>query len=1586
MKRNQLLSFSYQWRKSYRMKREKLRKRLLYLMIITVLYFMFTGTVAVYGKESKNLEDFLGFYLCDTPDMPEIGNPEVLELLMDDELGFIRYDELYYGTTGTTIRYEYTDYKIDGNVLTCNYSRGYWPAYEDKGDDLPPGTHEYTLEDDGTIHSDGHIYYRYEKETYSTDESSVDQSEDEETHYNMLADAEETDFSFGEYSEEASFLGSDGVIRKDIKQVTFCNLNTVEDKPADTWDVSRDRDATVLAWFSGDKADGNLMIGAENGVIASISSKSLFRCCTNLNKVDFNGCFDTSNTMSLAYMFAECKSLQTIDGLENFDTGNVESMKGMFLNCGKLTEVNVNGFNTNKLLSIAEMFAGCTSLQDINIDDFSLDYTCSVTDAFKDTVRDGDTPLLSRKENRGIYTKYLLDSDDILPDDTSLRIKVINCYDNQILKRSSYADNFFYAVEDINGDEIPELITIQGDEEETYCRACEYDTKKNSIIEVEGIDFKMPGNVQYNNVYYLASENQIIYKNDSEDYQVLQWTDGKFEEKTVIEDENFTREEAGETLDFRNLEPDDIWSGYVDIDGDGEDEEVDAYAISDREGYVSIIFYVDDGKVFRKKATGKPSSADISAFTTGDHGALIYLRMYSNDAEDYCGILQFDTGNYKELLNMDALINDTQLIPKYAHSYFTVSVSTDNNLLFTFNLDSISYGSGFSFTVPYAYVDDQLKQNAYVADIAGMGSESYMLIQDKEVFIKPGSRKKAYTAKKGDRLTPEKIWLSNEIIWLQVTNEEGKNGWVPMGAETAYLELHYTYPPSIEEKVKENKENQIFFNNLKIPDEDTLYNLGETCFSEEEYEEAIIYYDMIDMLKHNYLKARKNAKIAEKKIEKSEETKAEDKDKESKKEEKNEESKKHPDEKQVETAEKELLDQIKESNFNENHPLAYCKIDLESDGVNEIIVRSYETNGSEGGIYYYDVYSYDEQKEKFAHLRNAIFSSDASDKVFRFWKDKGYILIDSSMWGSNFQVMSLQEQKIEEKYETSCDLSSFPVIEFKELSFPKIKEYEVYKQYLKSEKYFSDIENQINIKGKVYDLDGDGVRELILKGIDTENKYHYIIYTCKAEQIQLLGSIVNWQNGGNGEIYSIGNGQIVVNTRLSDRQTYKVYSINDAMKPEYSVSKQSLDEKDAEGNNKRVYEYSTTDSEGNLIDGDVTTDDQWNQFEESFVEIETFCIPWMRDDVITDETQEDISENSDVTDAAKIASDVKNMSYTQSNPKTLSIRWDSSGKYYLDKGADSEILAAYANDFDGDSENEIFCVSYEPSSIIEEGDSLRYSILKKNKKEWQIIAEQEVLYQGYTGQYSNISCPSSAIVESEASVFFRKVEGVYQFFYEEYSVGAIVTGVDWYFTGCEFKDGKFNLLDGSNMYYVVSADDPSTYIEKLRILGFAKTDIDTDQMVVDCNSPVYEILRMNKNTMKSSNEIFRWIQKGNSQESLECFEFTPEDKSADIPKDIQEFQMPDTTEESEYILPDAADRCLSEDELSGLTQEQIQLAINEIFARHGRCFTTEKMDTYFRSKSWYQPDPSKTDDQIIAEFNGYEKANEELLEKLRAAS
>ena len=42
---------------------------------------------------------------------------------------------------------------------------------------------------------------------------------------------------------------------------------------------------------------------------------------------------------------------------------------------------------------------------------------------------------------------------------------------------------------------------------------------------------------------------------------------------------------------------------------------------------------------------------------------------------------------------------------------------------------------------------------------------------------------------------------------------------------------------------------------------------------------------------------------------------------------------------------------------------------------------------------------------------------------------------------------------------------------------------------------------------------------------------------------------------------------------------------------------------------------------------------------------------------------------------------------------------------------------------------------------------------------------------------------------------------------------------------------------------------------------------------------------------------------------------------------------------SEYILPDSSDRYLSADDVKGLTKDQIKLAINEIYAKHGRIFT-----------------------------------------------
>lgn len=55
----------------------------------------------------------------------------------------------------------------------------------------------------------------------------------------------------------------------------------------------------------------------------------------------------------------------------------------------------------------------------------------------------------------------------------------------------------------------------------------------------------------------------------------------------------------------------------------------------------------------------------------------------------------------------------------------------------------------------------------------------------------------------------------------------------------------------------------------------------------------------------------------------------------------------------------------------------------------------------------------------------------------------------------------------------------------------------------------------------------------------------------------------------------------------------------------------------------------------------------------------------------------------------------------------------------------------------------------------------------------------------------------------------------------------------------------------------------------------------------------------------------------------------------------------------EYILAESSDRYLEETELDGMNADELQMAINEIYARHHRKFVTRSIQDYFDSKSWY---------------------------------
>lgn len=81
-----------------------------------------------------------------------------------------------------------------------------------------------------------------------------------------------------------------------------------------------------------------------------------------------------------------------------------------------------------------------------------------------------------------------------------------------------------------------------------------------------------------------------------------------------------------------------------------------------------------------------------------------------------------------------------------------------------------------------------------------------------------------------------------------------------------------------------------------------------------------------------------------------------------------------------------------------------------------------------------------------------------------------------------------------------------------------------------------------------------------------------------------------------------------------------------------------------------------------------------------------------------------------------------------------------------------------------------------------------------------------------------------------------------------------------------------------------------------------------------------------------------------------------------------------------YIIPNSDSTEISSATVSGLTDSQRQMAINEIYARHGRKFVISQVQTYFNEKSWYRG-TVEADSFDVNVFNSIEEKNIEKLAK-----
>ena len=112
-------------------------------------------------------------------------------------------------------------------------------------------------------------------------------------------------------------------------------------------------------------------------------------------------------------------------------------------------------------------------------------------------------------------------------------------------------------------------------------------------------------------------------------------------------------------------------------------------------------------------------------------------------------------------------------------------------------------------------------------------------------------------------------------------------------------------------------------------------------------------------------------------------------------------------------------------------------------------------------------------------------------------------------------------------------------------------------------------------------------------------------------------------------------------------------------------------------------------------------------------------------------------------------------------------------------------------------------------------------------------------------------------------------------------------------------------------------------------------------------------------------------------------EYDDEPEEAAPAEDDQDTQTPAFTGHDGDVFPASSDRLLSEGDVRALSDYDLRIAINEIYARNHYQFQNAEMREYFSKKSWYTGLYPNQED-VRARFNSTEEANVKLMEKERS--
>ena len=185
--------------------------------------------------------------------------------------------------------------------------------------------------------------------------------------------------------------------------------------------------------------------------------------------------------------------------------------------------------------------------------------------------------------------------------------------------------------------------------------------------------------------------------------------------------------------------------------------------------------------------------------------------------------------------------------------------------------------------------------------------------------------------------------------------------------------------------------------------------------------------------------------------------------------------------------------------------------------------------------------------------------------------------------------------------------------------------------------------------------------------------------------------------------------------------------------------------------------------------------------------------------------------------------------------------------------------------------------------------------------------------------------------------------------------------------------------------YNVEVNDKTTFtIERD---GIYLEDINNKSTRIDYGAirPYIKIKALNESASDKENRestLNNYKQYVNNRENLVNTNNTSSDNTNTISNTIDANELTNSISNEEIstqvdeILPSSTRR-LEPSEIENMTKDELYLAYNEIFARHGQDFKTKKFKDYFSQKEWYHPVEGKSVE--LSELNEYELYNSKLL-------